>query len=360
MTSEHIAFLLLAFRELSHFSLPGVGALSKTLAGARIDAKTGTIYPPTERFEFTQGLETYTDNFVQLLIRRQRMDAEMASATVQAVADELRNELQQKGSVEVPGIGLFTLVEGAYNFTLTAEDPTLQTFGLKPVSLTQALSEKEIKKELEGTKKDKKAAPPQRTKRDLKNEEARLGKEKKRTRVLIVILIVLLAGLGTTVFVFWEDIETELAKGDSYIALESKPKPKPEPEPKPQPADTLSTDSLQTENTPETTSPEPEPVEEPKPTKKETPKPPRPTTTTTTSTEAPASNTTYQLILTQVFADKAAADQHLQFISGTVIPYGKGYTILLYSSKNKAAVVAQQKKLIGTGDIYPGDSKIIP
>jgi hypothetical protein len=396
MNADHTAYLQLAFRELAHFSLPGIGTLNKTLAGARIDANSNIIYPPTERFEFTPGTEKYKDYFAQLLVRRARLDETAAEQAVQRIVQEIRHSLDDTRAFDVPGIGRFVQAGNQLSFELTSEDPTLQTFGLRPVSISE-VGKEQLEKVQEKREKaqssKKKNEKKQKSKADTKAREQKTPAAKqtatgagrrgnRRIRLLLATLAVLLVGLGALVYLNRHELEKSLEKQPVATAEADSPAEAVE-----NPAETSSPTTEEPAATVEAskaaeTATQANVPEEPKaqtnttkPSRKLQPAHGRPqkapvinekpsnTPIQTGNLNATAPATAYQLVLKQVYNSEAKAREEATFwqeYGGTLIRQGQGYTILFYTSKSLAAVRARQKQMESSGDLYVGQSKIIP
>jgi hypothetical protein len=374
MTDVQLAYTQLAFRELRQFSIPGIGTFVKKLSGAQVDMAQNVIYPPTERFEFTPGGATYTRHFVELLERRQHMDADAATQTVEELGQALLKQLKARKQVEIPGIGKLSLEAGdTLAFALTSQDPTLQTYGLSPVAYggrTEEVLEKDLPKQ------KKKGGTPAPRKTETQDAKAQaLRKQKRRTRVLAVVVLLLLGGLTAGVISVWPEIERQLFKGqvkaDDILAEGETSEAKPAPKAAAESTTTPAPDDTATEDTEPAPEPQPEPKKTPVPAKKAADKPapkvtpkPEPKTTPSPATTAETGNVTYRLVLAQTYSQAEVAEEKGFWVDygGTVVPAGGGrYTIQFHSSKSRADVLAKQQRLIANGVFYhASQTRIVP
>ncbi|MBX3101306.1 MAG: hypothetical protein KF690_02220 [Bacteroidetes bacterium] len=377
MTDVQLAYTQLAFRELRQFSIPGIGTFVKKLAGAQVDMTRNVIYPPAERFEFTPGGATYAAQFVGLLERKQHMAAAQASAVVEELGQALLRQVKARKSVDIPGIGKLVLAaDDTLAFTLTSEDPTLQTYGLTPVAYG-GRTEEVLEKDLPKSKKkgqDKALRKPE----NMKVKAQQLKKEKKRTRLLAVVALLLLAGLAAGIISVWPQIERELfknqVKADDILAEDSNDPGKRAADPQKQSASQTATPRKPAEDSTvagkTTTAEKPNvtlrPKSEPAQTPKSQPKPsPKPAVTPQAApAPVPQGEVTYRLVLAQTF-DQARAEEEKGFwaeYGGVVVPIGGGrYTIQFFSSKSRAAVLSKQQAMITSGVFYhASQTKVLP
>jgi nucleoid DNA-binding protein len=133
LLSKMVKELILDNEEVS---LPGLGTFVSELVPSTFSDKGYTINPPYRRLAFRQR------NVADLMLaefysRSNGTDLDMAGKIVAEFTDELKNTLQSKKVVALPGLGrLRATRENAFFFIPDADlDIYPEGFGLEPVSL---------------------------------------------------------------------------------------------------------------------------------------------------------------------------------------------------------------------------------
>ena len=100
-----LAYLQAAFRELSAFSMPGIGFFSKSYQNARFDSQKNVLLPPGEVYQFSP--ENRGDDFLQrLLEQRLNLSPAQAAMLVADIVRMIQMELSQSGNFEIPKVGV--------------------------------------------------------------------------------------------------------------------------------------------------------------------------------------------------------------------------------------------------------------
>ncbi|MCZ2357279.1 MAG: SPOR domain-containing protein [Bacteroidia bacterium] len=124
-----LAYLQAAFRELSAFSMPGIGFFSKSYQNARLDTQQNVLLPPGETYQFSP--ENRGDDFLQrLLEQRLNLSPAQAAMLVADIVRMIQMELSQTGSFEVPKVGILRRNAQGIVFEAVGSTP-----GLEPINM---------------------------------------------------------------------------------------------------------------------------------------------------------------------------------------------------------------------------------
>lgn len=127
--------LVAACRELQQFSLPGVGTFVRVQEPARLDPVTRMLHPPRERLQLIAGRQENPEALLGFWVAHYRTTPAEAQREIEQLSEAVVRELKTYFRVDLPTIGqLKRNPDGTYFLELINNDPTLQTFGLRPVA----------------------------------------------------------------------------------------------------------------------------------------------------------------------------------------------------------------------------------
>lgn len=118
--------------------VPDFGGFLLKAMPARISGAMHEIMPPSKGIIFNRNLTVNDGLLINQVAQKENIGYTLAQAKVYKFADESRNAIQNKGTLELKGIGIFNLGnEGTWQFTPTAADNfLLSSFGLNTLQLS--------------------------------------------------------------------------------------------------------------------------------------------------------------------------------------------------------------------------------
>ncbi|MCS6905135.1 MAG: hypothetical protein NZ576_07105, partial [Bacteroidia bacterium] len=136
-TFPYESYLLLAFRGLKVFSIPGVGTFVRKNLPAHLDEAHQIIYPPSEYIEFIPNQYQQVNAFVQLLEQSLNIPPHKAQAAADKIGKSLIEYLEKQKEITFPDIGKLKYTsKQELIFEPIASEIHLATFGLSPVSIS--------------------------------------------------------------------------------------------------------------------------------------------------------------------------------------------------------------------------------
>lgn len=114
--------------------LPGLGAFEGSYKAAYVDAVQGLVHPPGKKLQFNPNLKLDDGVLTHEIAQRYQWPADQARKELEAHIARLRQSLDKREIVEIPGVGrLYVDFEGAYKFLPAQQNFHAPSFGLPDV-----------------------------------------------------------------------------------------------------------------------------------------------------------------------------------------------------------------------------------
>jgi hypothetical protein len=127
--------------------LPGLGGFVTSYHPAEIHKDTHLIQPPSVKVSFDGRMLTDNGLLISHIARRNKFSEEEARVKVNEYIDELKNELDEKGSVSIEEVGVILKAPGGeLTFKAVADkNYRLQSFGLPSIEVHNPVKSAEMK-----------------------------------------------------------------------------------------------------------------------------------------------------------------------------------------------------------------------